>query len=59
VSARTWRKLATPLQGKKHIESKLVGYDENNVVLNDGKGEKDYKLPLTKIEKINEAIKFD
>ena len=52
-------KLATPLQGKKHIESKLVGYDENNVVLNDGKGEKDYKLPLTKIEKINEAIKFD
>ena len=52
-------KFATPLQGKKHIESKLVGYDENNVVLNDGKGEKDYKLPLTKIEKINEAIKFD
>ncbi len=50
-------KLATPLQGKKYIESKLVGYDGNNVVLNDG--EKDYKLPLTKIEKINEAIKFD
>ena len=50
-------KLATPLQGKKYLESKLVGYDGNNVILNDG--EKDYKLPLTKIEKINEAIKFD
>ena len=50
-------KLATPLQGKKYMECKLVGYDANNVVLNDG--EKDFKLPLTKIEKINEAIKFD
>lgn len=39
------------------MECKLVGYDANNVVLNDG--EKDFKLPLTKIEKINEAIKFD
>ena len=50
-------KLATPLQGKKYMECKLVGYDANNVVLNDC--EKDFKLPLTKIEKINEAIKFD
>ena len=50
-------KLATPLQGKKYMESKLVGYDGNNVILNDG--EKEFKLPLSKIEKINEAIKFE
>ena len=53
-------KLATPIKGEKYLESTLVGYDGNNVLLNDGKdGDKDYKIPLTKIEKINQAIKFD
>ena len=53
-------KLATPIKGEKYLESTLVGYDGNNVVLNDGKdGDKDYKIPLKKIEKINQAIKFD
>ncbi len=50
-------KLSSPIKGKKYLEHKLVGYDGNNVILNDG--EKDFKLPLGKIEKINQAIKFD
>ena len=50
-------KLFAPIQGKKYFECKLVSYDGNNVVLNDG-GE-DFKLPLNRIAKINEAIKFD
>ncbi len=50
-------KLFAPLKGKKYFECKLVGYDGNNVVLKDG--EEEFKLPLVRIAKINEAIKFD
>ena len=50
-------KLFTPLQGKKFFECKLVDYDGKNVTLNDGKEE--FKLPLSRIAKINEAVKFD
>jgi ribosome maturation factor RimP len=50
-------KLFAPLKGVKYFECKLVDYDGNNVVLNDGKEE--FKLPLNRIAKINEAIKFD
>ena len=50
-------KLFTPLKGKKYFECKLVDYDGNNVVLKDG--EEEIKLPLVRIAKINEAIKFD
>ncbi|MBE5742257.1 MAG: ribosome maturation factor RimP [Clostridiales bacterium] len=50
-------KLFAPLKGKKSFECKLVSYDGNNVVLNDGLEE--FKLPLNRIAKINEAIKFD
>ena len=50
-------KLFAPLKGKKYFECKLVDYDGNNVVLKDG--EEEIKLPLVRIAKINEAIKFD
>ena len=50
-------KLFAPMQGKKLLECTLVDYDGKNVVLNDGKEE--FKLSLTRIAKINEAIKFD
>ena len=50
-------KLFAPMQGKKFLECTLVDYDGKNVVLNDGKEE--FKLSLTRIAKINEAIKFD
>ena len=50
-------KLFAPLKGKKYFECKLVDYDGNNVVLEDG--EEQIKLPLVRIAKINEAVKFD
>ena len=50
-------KLFAPLKGKKYFECKLVDYDGNNVVLLDG--EEQIKLPLVRIAKINEAVKFD
>lgn len=50
-------KLFAPLKGKKYFECKLVDYDGNNVVLQDG--EEQFKLPLVRIAKINEAVKFD
>ena len=50
-------KLFAPIKGKKYFECKLVGYDGKNVVLKDG--EEEIKLSLTRIAKINEAIKFD
>ena len=50
-------KLFAPLKGKKYFECKLVDYDGNNVVLKDG--DEEFKLPLVRIAKINEAIKFD
>ena len=50
-------KLFAPIKGKKYFECKLVGYDGKNVVLKDG--EEEIILSLTRIAKINEAIKFD
>ena len=50
-------KLFAPVQGKKYFECILVDYDGKNVVLKDG--DEEFKLPLTRIAKINEAIKFD
>ena len=50
-------KLFAPLKGKKYFECKLIDYDGNNVVLQDG--EEQIKLPLVRIAKINEAVKFD
>ena len=50
-------KLFAPIKGKKYFECKLVGYDGKNVVLMDG--EEEIKLSLSRIAKINEAIKFD
>lgn len=50
-------KLFAPLKGKKYFECKLIDYDGKNVVLQDG--EEEIKMPLVRIAKINEAIKFD
>ena len=50
-------KLFAPLKGKKYFECKLIDYDGNNVVIEDG--EEQIKLPLVRIAKINEAVKFD
>lgn len=50
-------KLFAPLKGKKYFECTLLGYDGKNVTLKDGGDE--FKIPLNKIAKINEAIKFD
>lgn len=44
-------------KGKKYFEGKLVGYDENNVIIEMDGTEK--KIPLTKIAKMNVAVKFD
>ncbi len=50
-------KLYAPMKGKKFFEGTLIDYDGNNVtVLIDGK---EVKFELTKISKINQAIKFD
>mgnify|MGYP004637475631 FL=1 len=46
-----------PEKGKKYFEGKLVGYDENNVIIEMDGMEK--KIPLTKIAKMNVAVKFD
>ncbi len=46
-----------PEKGKKYFEGKLVGYDENNVIIEMDGTEK--KIPLTKIAKMNVAVKFD
>lgn len=46
-----------PEKGKKLFEGTLVGYDQNNVVvLMDGE---EKKITLSKIAKINVAVKFD
>lgn len=50
-------KLYAPEKGKKDFEGTLVGYDDNNaVVVIDGE---ERKIPLTKIAKMNVAIRFD
>lgn len=50
-------KLFAPIKGNKFLETKLVGYDGKNVTIEDG--QEQVKLPLTRIAKINKAIKFD
>ena len=50
-------KLYAPLKGKKFLEGVLAGYDGNTVTLEMDGAEQ--KLELTKIAKINKAVKFD
>lgn len=50
-------KLFAPMKGVKIFEAELVDYDGKNVTLDLG-GE-EVKLPISKIAKICEAIKFD
>jgi ribosome maturation factor RimP len=50
-------KLFAPMQGKKYFEAELIGYDGNCVTLKDEKGE--FKIEVSKIAKINQAIIFD
>lgn len=50
-------KLYAPLKGKKFMEGVLVAYDGNTVTI-ELNGEQT-KLELTKIAKINKAIKFE
>ena len=50
-------KLFAPMKGKKFLECTLLEYDGNNVTVKDA--DEVIKLPLNKIAKINEAIKFD
>ena len=50
-------KLFAPMTGRKNFECVLTGYDKNNVTLKEG--EKEFKIPLNKIAKINRAIKFE
>lgn len=46
-----------PEKGKKYFEGTLVGYDDNNVVVLID--EKEQKITLSKIAKMNVAVKFD
>ena len=50
-------KLFAPMRGKKYFEGTLTGYDGNTVTVKIG--EKEEKFQITKIAKINKAIKFD
>lgn len=50
-------KLFAPLKGKKYLEGVLLCYDENTVTVKIG--QEDVKLSLSKIAKINKAIKFE
>lgn len=50
-------KLFAPMKGSKYFEGILKGYDKNNVTV-EINGEETV-IPLNKISKINEAIKFD
>ena len=53
-------KLFAPMKGKKYFEGTLVGYDGNTVtVLTGEKQENEVKFELSKVAKINQAIKFD
>ncbi len=50
-------KLYAPMKGKKFFEGTLIDYDGKNItVFIDGK---EVKFELSKISKINQAIKFD
>ena len=50
-------KLFAPMRGKKYFEGTLTGDDGNTVTVKIG--EKEEKFQITKIAKINKAIKFD
>ena len=50
-------KLFAPIKGVKNLEGTLTGYDGKNVTVEIGK--ETLNLPLNKIAKISEAIKFD
>lgn len=50
-------KLYAPIKGVKYFEGVLIGYDGNNVTVKID--EKDMLIPLNRIAKINQAIKFD
>ncbi|MBR1868424.1 MAG: ribosome maturation factor RimP [Clostridia bacterium] len=51
-------KLYAPLKGVKYFEGVLENYDGNNVTIKLQSGE-ELKLPLARIAKINEAVRFD
>lgn len=51
-------KLYAPLKGVKNFEGVLENYDGNNVTIKLQSGE-ELKLPLARIAKINEAVRFD
>ena len=50
-------KLYAPIKGQKYFEGVLKEYDGKNVVIS--VNNEDIKIELTRISKINEAIKFD
>lgn len=50
-------KLYAPIKGKKYFEGTLKEYDGKNVVV--FVDNEDVKLELSRISKINEAVKFD
>ena len=50
-------KLYAPMKGKKFFEGTLIDYDGKTIVVLIGKEE--VKFELSKISKINQAIKFD
>ena len=50
-------KLYAPIKGQKYFEGVLKEYDGKNIVIS--VNNEDIKIELTRISKINEAIKFD
>lgn len=50
-------KLFAPMKGKKYFEGVLTGYDGNTVTVEINGTEE--KFQITKIAKINKAVKFD
>ena len=50
-------KLFAPMKGKKYFEGVLTGYDGNTITVEINGTEE--KFQLTKIAKINKAVKFD
>ncbi len=50
-------KLYAPIKGVKYFEGTLINYDGNNVTVKI-RGE-DTVIPLNRIAKLNEAVKFD
>jgi len=53
-------KLYAPIKGKKYFEGILTGYDGKTItVLLDGRDDGEMKIELSRVAKINQAIKFD